>query len=130
MRRLHLAVAIITVIGFLITGQFMRHHTPPMAALTAAGRLMYRSRHIYILSAGLVNLMLGVYFQPRAKGWRRGVQTAGSALLMAAPVLLMLAFKIETGQGFYEAGWWSHAGLYALFGGSMLHLIGARNFAA
>jgi hypothetical protein len=101
-----------------------------MAALTAATRLMYRSRHIYILAAGLLNLMLGVYFQPRAKGRRRGAQIAGSALLIAAPAFLMLAFVIEPGQGFYEAGWWSHAGLYALFGGSMLHLIGARNFAA
>jgi hypothetical protein len=119
-----------TVIAFLITGQFMRHHSPPMAALTAATRLMYRSRHIYILAAGLLNLMLGVYFQPCAKGRRRGAQIAGSALLIAAPVFLMLAFVIEPGQGFYEAGWWSHAGLYALFGGSMLHLIGARNFAA
>jgi hypothetical protein len=78
-RKLHLTVGIIAVIAFLITGQFMRHHTPPMPTLTDGTRLMFRSRHIYILSAGLVNLVLGVYLQRQAKGWRRAVQGAGAA---------------------------------------------------
>jgi hypothetical protein len=122
-RGFHLGVGICTVVAFLVTGQLMRHHTPPMADLTDAARLMFRSRHIYILGAGLVNLVLGVYFERRKGGWRRAIQTAASVLLLAAPVLLIAAFALEPNRGFHEEMWWSHAGLYALFGGSLLHLV-------
>ena len=122
MRRLHLIVGVAAVIAFLVTGQLMRHHTPPMTTLSDSVRLMYRSRHIYILAGGLVNLVLGLYWQQRPRGWRRAVQTAGSALLMAAPVLLVAAFAVEPTGGFHEETPWSHAGLYALFAGSMVHL--------
>jgi hypothetical protein len=83
------------VIVFLITGQFMSHHTPPMVTLSDSARLMFRSRHIYILAGGLVNLVLGVYLQRQVGGWRRVVQTAGSALLIASPALLVVAFIVE-----------------------------------
>jgi hypothetical protein len=123
MRRLHLAVGIFAVVAFLITGQFMRHRTPPMTALSDSSRLIFRSRHIYILAAGLVNLVLGVYLQRQAAGWRKIVQAVGSAFLIAAPTLLILAFIIEPNRGLREEMPWSHAGLYALFGGSMAHLV-------
>src|SRR5437899_1107560 len=84
MRRLHLIVGVCAVIAFLITGQFMSHHSPPMATMSDSARLMYRSRHIYILAAGLLNLVLGVYFQRHHEGWRRAVQAAASALLLAS----------------------------------------------
>jgi hypothetical protein len=45
-----------------------------MVALSDSARLMFRSRHIYILAAGLVNLVLGVYFERQARGWRRVVK--------------------------------------------------------
>ena len=121
MRRLHLVVGVCAVVAFLITGQLMRHHSPPMATLSDSVRLMYRSRHIYILAAGLLNLVLGVHFQRHREGWRKAVQAAGSALLLASPALLILAFTVEPGRGFHEETLWSHAGLYALFGGSMTH---------
>src|SRR5215469_7945765 len=34
MRKLHLAVGILAVVTFLISGQLMRHHSPPMTALS------------------------------------------------------------------------------------------------
>lgn len=123
MRRLHLAVGLFTVVAFLATGQFMRHHTPPMATLSDSARLMFRSRHIYILAGGLVNLVLGLYLQRQARGWRRIVQAAGSALLIASPALLILAFIIEPERGFHEEMRLSASGLYALFAGSMAHLV-------
>ncbi len=121
MRRLHLIVGVAAVVAFLITGQLMRHHAPPMTALSDTVRLLHRSRHIYILAGGLLNLMLGLYWQQRPRGWRRPVQTAGSALLMVAPVLLVVAFAVEPDRGLHEDTLWSHAGLYGLFAGSMLH---------
>ncbi len=122
MRRLHLAAGTGAVLIFLITGQLMLHHTPPLATLGDSARLMFRSRHIYILAAGLVNLMLGLYFERHASEWRRAVQTAGSSVLLASPVLLLVAFAVEPGRGFREEMRWSTAGLYLLFGGCMLHL--------
>jgi len=122
MRRLHLSVGIAAVIAFLVTGQLMRHHTPPMTALSDSVRLMYRSRHIYILAGGLVNLMLGLYWRRCPGGLRSAVQSCGSVLLMAAPVLLVAAFAVEPDRGFREETPWSQTGLYALFGGSMAHL--------
>ena len=119
---MHLAVGVFAVFTFLATGQFMRHHTPPMVTLSDSARLMFRSRHIYILAGGLVNLILGVYLQRQARGWRRVVQAAGSAFLIASPALLILAFIIEPERGFHEEMRWSASGLYALFVGSMAHL--------
>jgi hypothetical protein len=124
-----LIVGVAAVIAFLITGQLLRHHTPPMTALTGSVRLMHRSRHLYILAAGLVNLMLGLYWQRRPDRWPFVVQTAGSAFLVLAPILLVLAFAVEPDRGFHEETLWSHAGLYALFAGSMLHLVAsAENY--
>ena len=100
----------------------MRHHQPPLATLSDATRLMYRSRHIYILASGLVNLMLGLYLPQRPEGWRGIVRNVGSGLLLISPVLLILAFVIEPERGFRPEMWCSVAGLYALFGGGMAHL--------
>src|ERR1700734_180538 len=40
MRRLHLVVGVVAIAVFVATGQFMRHHTPPIAALSDSDRLM------------------------------------------------------------------------------------------
>ena len=120
MRRFHLAVGVLTVIIFVITGQLMRHHSPPMVSLSDSTRLMFRSRHIYILASGLVNLMLGLYLEVRT-GWHRIVQFLGSTFLVASPVLLILAFRVEPERGFQGEMWRSHAGLYALLLGCVGH---------
>jgi hypothetical protein len=117
-----LIVGILAVIAFLITGQLMHHHEPQMMALSTEARLMLRSRHIYILGGALVNLMLGVYAQPR-HGWRGVVQDLGTVLLVVSPALLVAAFVIEPGPGFHQEMLWSSIGLYTLFGGAMLHLM-------
>jgi hypothetical protein len=74
MRKLYLAAGVMTLIAFAISGQFVGHHAPPMAMLSDGPRLMFRSRHIYILAAGLVNLLLGLYVERQTRGWRRRVQ--------------------------------------------------------
>ena len=95
MRRYHLSLGLLTIVAFLITGQFMRHHQPPLETFGDSTRLMFRSRHIYILASGLVNLMLGLYMQRRPEGWRRIVQGMGSVLLVISALLLVLAFLVE-----------------------------------
>jgi hypothetical protein len=123
LRRLHLIVGTTAFLAFLITGQFMRHHSPPMLLLSDSVRLMFRSRHIYILAAALVNLMLGLYMQRHSQGWRRVVQAIGSAFVIASPMLLILAFTIEPQRGFQEEMHASAAGLYTLFLGAVAYVI-------
>ena len=124
MRRIHLWVGALAVLSFLVSGQLMRHHQPPMSALADTSRLLFRSRHIYILAAGLVNLMLGLYVH-RSAGWRGVIQLIGSGALAVSPALLLAAFRVETAQGFRPDMVWSSLGLYLLFGGCMLHVVGA-----
>lgn len=63
MRRIHLIIGLLGVIAFLLTGQFMKHHHPRMEELSAEVRMMYVSRHIYLLGASLVNVVLGFIFR-------------------------------------------------------------------
>ena len=49
MRRVHLILGLLGVVTFLITGQFMKHHNPPVRMLAPEVRMMYVSRHIYVL---------------------------------------------------------------------------------
>ena len=123
MPRVHLTVGILTVVAFLGSGPYMRIRVPAMAVLEDGLRMMYRSRHIYLLGSGLVNLMLGLYVHTWAAGWRKRTQTAGSVLLLAAPFLLLLAFINEPGRGVRADLWESSFGMFALFGGTLLHAI-------
>ena|SRR5436190_13957485 len=122
MRRIHWVAGVLTVVWFLVTGQMMRHHSPPLDQLGDAARLLYRSRHLYLLGSGLVNLMLGLYLQDAA-GWRGAVRIAGSIVVLLSPVLLTIAFLVEPPAGFRPEMQWGRLGLFALFGGSMLHLV-------
>lgn len=124
MRVFHLSAGILTIIVFLITGQVMRHHQPPMPVLPDDVHLMFRSRHIYILAGGLVNLMLGIYLRQDA-GWRARSQLLGSLLVLFSPAPLIAAFFLEPERGLRADTWSSHLGLYSLYAGSILHLVSA-----
>src|SRR2546425_1275213 len=58
LRRLHRLAGTLTVLCFLATGAYMRFGLRT-TDLDVAHHLCYRSRHIYILAIGLVNLVLG-----------------------------------------------------------------------
>src|SRR5437763_9111992 len=98
MKLLHIVLGVIVLIAFLLTGQYMNYLNVRSGALGDATRMMFRSRHIYILLAGLVNVAVGTYFVRRAGAWRKSLQTFGSILVLAAPMLLLAAFFTEPGQ--------------------------------
>ena len=95
MKRLHLWVGAVALLVFLLTGQYMDYLEVRTNALGETARVMFRSRHIYLLLAALVNLGVGAYFSYRARGWRRRLQLLGSALVVAAPALMLAAFFTE-----------------------------------
>lgn len=49
LRRIHLIVGLLGIAAFLLTGQLMKHHDPPTPGLATDVRMMYVSRHIYLL---------------------------------------------------------------------------------
>ena len=122
MKLLHLLVGASAVFVFLLTGQYMDYLDVRSGAHGETARVMYRSRHIYLLLAALVNLGVGSYFGYRERGWRRGLQLLGSALVVLAPVLMLAAFFTEPG----EPGLKRHFTLPAvvmLSAGTLLHAL-------
>jgi hypothetical protein len=123
-RRAHLIVVVLGVIAFVITGQVMARHVPDVHTLSAEVRLMYVSRHIYLLGAALVNLVLGLYLQLNPRGWRRMLQQIGSVLIFLSVVSLLMAFTAEPSLGIAGRSWRSFFGVIALFAGVVAHFAG------
>ena len=122
-RRVHLIVGILGVIAFLLTGQLLARHHPPTSYLPGELRMMYVSRHIYLLAGALVNLVLGLYLRRQAALWRQVFQWVGSLLILLSPFLLSVAFLEEPELGVSGRGWRSYFGLISLFLGVMMHFV-------
>lgn len=122
MKRLHLIVGVVTLIIFLITGQYLSRAYPHMVGVDDGLRMLLRSRHLYIMLAGAVNTALGLYLTRQSRGWRLLAQRLGSALLLVAPLLLIVAFFTEAPRGNMNAPL-APFGLYSVFGGIVFHLI-------
>lgn len=122
LRMAHLVVGAIAVIAFLVTGQVMGRLDPPVGEMEWAERLLFRSRHMYILAAGLVNLAIGVHYLLPEGEVRKVAATAGSLLVLASALLLFFAFFAEPMAGRWP-GVLSAFGLYAMFGGVLLYTI-------
>ncbi|MBK9153900.1 MAG: hypothetical protein IPM25_06730 [Chloracidobacterium sp.] len=124
MKWFHLIFGLLLFVVFLITGQFMRTDFPDKEAIGQDLRLLMRSRHIYILFNALIHISLGVYLQMRPARWQRAFQFAGSAVLVAAAVFLVLAWRSETYELQQFSGL-SREGIYLSLAGVILHLIAA-----
>jgi hypothetical protein len=122
-RRIHLIVGLLSVFVFLSTGQVMAHHVPNIHTLSAEVQMMYVSRHIYLLGAALVNLVLGLYLTLHPHGWRHHLLQIGSLLILFSAWSLLLAFCSEPALGMAGRGWQSSFGLIGLFAGVMTHLV-------
>ena len=122
MRLLHTLTGVLTVVIFLGTGAYMRINGPALFQSDPTVRMMFRSNHIYILLAGLINIGIGCYLVLSQHPRRRMLQLIGSSLLLVAPVVLICAFFYEpSGKGFER-----HLTLVAmilLLTGGMSHLL-------
>lgn len=122
MRRFHLILGLVVVIVFLLTGQYMEYVHNRL--LPDGMRMLYRSRHIYFLLAGILNLSLGLYLAPRPGGWRRTLQIVGSLLILLSPVFLLAGFFLEPHWG-PEKTSIAPLGIFAIGIGTLLHLLSA-----
>lgn len=122
MKRLHQIIGILVAIIFLLTGQYLDFYYPHMEGVSDGMRMLFRSRHIYILLAGLLNIGIGTYFSYQSKRWRKVLQLSGSVLLLLAPFLLIVAFFSEPQLPNLQRHFTLPA-IQALFAGTLLHLL-------
>lgn len=106
----------------------MRVDFPDKDAIDQSLRLLMRSRHIYILFSSLVHIVLGIYLTLNTRLSQRVMQVLGSVVLVAASVLLVWAWRVETYdiQQFSDL---SRNGIYLSLAGVVLHMIGGVSVA-
>src|SRR6185436_10954895 len=120
MRRFHLILGLIVVFVFLLTVQYMEYVHNRL--LPDGMRMLYRSRHIYFLLAGLINLSLGLYLALQPGGWRRTLQLVGSFVIVLSPGFLLVGFFLEPRWG-PEQTKVAPLGIFAVALGTLLHLL-------
>ena len=120
MKRFHLIIGLTVVVIFLLTGQYMEYVHNRL--LPDGTRMLYRSRHIYLLLSGLLNLILGIYFVPLPRGWRRTIQIVGTILIVLSPGLLLAGFFSEPQKG-PEQTMVAALGIFSIAIGTVLHAL-------
>src|ERR1043166_8654107 len=89
-------------------------------------RMLYRTRHIYILLSALLHLGIGSYFKYRLENVRRILQLLGSLLITLAPILFIIGFFKEPNlTGLYAP--LSKKGIILIAVGTLLHLLSSVN---
>jgi hypothetical protein len=122
LRTAHLAVGVLAVVAFLITGLLMNAHDPPVIKMAWDQRLLFSSRHIYLMFAGLVNVAMGIHYVLPESRAMRGVAVAGSLLVLGSAVMLFFAFFSEAMAGRWP-GKTSGLALFAIFGGVLMYAL-------
>ena len=121
MKRFHVIFGVIVLVAFLLTGQYMDRYHKHLAYMADGPRLLYRTRHIFILMTGLIHLGIGAYFSSRPGFVRRALQVSGSLLITIAAVLFVVGFFREPKlEGLYAP--LSKAGVIMVAVGTLLHL--------
>lgn len=119
---LHRSVGVAALILFIGTGAWMHFRYDHLRGMTDATRLLFRSTHIYLLLAALLNVAMGLGYRAAPRGWPAVLQRIGSALLLLTPLLFLAGFLSEPWLGDLQRPW-SRPGIYACLAGVLLHLI-------
>ena len=90
--RAHWLVGLLALIAFPLTGQYMLHYAD-VATLDSVPRLIFRSRHLLLLVAGVANIALS-----NSQPFHRA-QRVASVLIMVSPFLIIAAFFIDPARG-------------------------------
>lgn len=107
---------------FVLTGQYMDRVLHHLQGMPDGPRMLYRSRHIYILLTALLHLGIGSYIQYQADTLRRMLQWFGSMLITIAALLFLVAFFYEPSlSGLYAPV--TKKGIYLIAVGVLLHLL-------
>ena len=116
--RAHWLVGLLTLIIFPLTGAYMRHMVV-VPNLDGVPRLIFRSRHLFLLVAAVANLALS-NSQPV-----RLAKRVASVLILVSPALLLGAFFIDPARGLRSSPLF-HFAMYGLFAAGVLLAIANR----
>jgi hypothetical protein len=94
--RAHWLVGLLTLLIFPLTGQYMRH-IAGVSHLDTIPRLIFRSRHLFLLLAGVANIALS-----NSQPFHRA-QRLASVLILVAPFFLIAAFFIDPARGLHSS---------------------------
>lgn len=61
MKRFHLIFGLVVLVVFLLTGQYMDRFHEHLRYTPDGPRMLYRTRHIFILLSGLLHVGIGSY---------------------------------------------------------------------
>jgi hypothetical protein len=122
-RRFHAVLGAVLLVTFLLTGQYMDKIHAHLDAMADGPRLLYRSRHIYVLMSALLNVALAAYLSPSSNQRARRLQLAGSTLVTAASMAMVVAFFYDAPHANFEHLnlWWSRGAIYGLVVGVLCH---------
>ena len=126
MKRFHLIFGLVMLAAFLLTGQYMDRFHEHLRNMADGPRMLYRTRHIFILFSGLLHLGIGTYFRYRLDAKRRLLQIIGSLLATIASVLFIIAFFYEPHLTRLYAPL-SKAGVIMIAIGAVLHALSGVN---
>lgn len=102
LRLIHHLTGIIAILSFFISGAYMASVFPEIYKSNEIVRFLFRSNHLYILLAGLLNLGLAGYVTPSDIKWRRRCQVTGSVFIVPATIILIAAFFYEPGNALVD----------------------------
>jgi len=126
MKRFHLIFGLVLLVAFVLTGAYMDRFHEHLRNMPDGPRMLYRTRHIFILFSGLLHLGIGSYFTYRHDARRRALQIVGTVLATIAPVLFIIGFFYEPHLTHLYAPL-SKAGVIMIASGALLHVLSGVN---
>jgi hypothetical protein len=95
LRRTHLVVGMLGLVVFVLQGQYMDLVHNHLADMEDGPRMLFRSSHIYLLFASILNIVVGAYLKNGTQLGRPWIQILVSAVLLLAPAALLAGFFLE-----------------------------------
>jgi hypothetical protein len=103
----------------------MHHLHSHLENMADGPRMLFRSAHIYLLFASLLNLLLATYGKPTPNPTNQAqtstrLQLCGSVLILLSPLLIGFSFFYESQQPNLVRPY-ARYGIYAALAGTLLH---------
>ena len=118
--RVHRWLGLIAVLIFFSTGVVMRMHHLYLLPEDSGLRMLFRSRHIYMLFSGLLNIAVGLRYSIPVSGRGSKIGVIGSLFLMLSPILIAIGFFMEP-LITLRVGPFSVFGVYASLAGMLFY---------
>jgi hypothetical protein len=115
-------VGVAFLVVFLGTGLWMRTAFPAAHQGHHGMQMMFRSAHVYLLFAALLNLLVAAHWRREERPWRRWLQQIGSVALAVTPVMFTIAFFHEPAPERLDRPW-CLAGVVLALSGTLLHTL-------